>query len=477
MPETALGPPATLDGLVGPAMARRVEAAAAAVRNARGTLRVLVDADADGLSAGGILVRSLARAGKRFHLTALRGLEAPEAAALAAEKPAVLITSDLGSGQADLLEPIADAGTLVVILDHHVPLTRRDDDRFFQINGHLHGVDGTSELCGASTAFLFAVALDPRNFDLVPLAISGAIGDRQHVGGFRGAALRIVEAAERGGFVRARRGLNLDGDDVLDALVRSNDPFLPGITGDEAAARQLLRDCGIAPTAKVAQVPEEQASALASRLVLRLLASGVDALYAEEVTTLRVELPGGNGGASTAKELQALINSAARVGEGGTAVGVALGEPSARARARTIADDYRRQVRAGLLQLAANPPRHLKAVQVFDTDNALVAAAVAGLAVIYLLDPRLPVVSFTPSGNGGWKISTRATRAQARRGVDFAVAARKAAEAVGGRGGGHPVAAGATIPKEGRERFLEVLDATVAKQVAAGVPAAAPAYE
>ncbi len=475
MAEGARGPPATLDELVGSPFARRIEAAAAAVRASTGMLRVLVDSDADGLSAGGILVRALLRAHKRVHLTAVRGFEKADAAAIAAEKPAVLILSDLGSGQADLLEPIADAGTLVVVLDHHVPISRRDDGRFIQINGHLHGVDGTSELCGASTSFLFAIALDPANFDLVPLAISGAIGDRQHVGGFRGAALRIVEAGERCGFVRTHRGLNLDGDDMVDALVRSNDPFLPGVTGDEAAARQLLAETGIPPQSKVGEVPEPQARALASRLVMLLLEAGVAPNYAEEVTTLRIEINGGEGSAMTAKDLQALINSAGRSGQPATAIAVALGDSPASARARKIADDYRGQVRAGLLALVANPPKRMRAVQVFDIDNPLVAAAVAGLGVIYLFDPAFPVVSFTPSEAGGWKVSTRATRAQAGRGVDFAVAARKAAEAVGGRGGGHPVASGATIPKDGREKFLEVLDATVEAQLKAGKPANAPA--
>jgi single-stranded-DNA-specific exonuclease len=460
--------PAMLDSLVGSAFAARIEAAAAAVAASPGPFRVVVDSDADGLSAGGILVRALTRAHKTFHLTAVRGIDKAAAQALAGERPAVLITSDLGSGQADLLEPIAEAGTLVVVLDHHVPITRRDDARFMQINGHLHGVDGTTELCGASTSFLFAVALDPANFDLVPLAISGAIGDRQHVGGFRGAALRIVEAAARGGFVTVRTALNLDGESVLDALTSANDPFLPGITGDEGEARRLLRDLGIAPGSAVAKLEGPRARALASRLVALLLEHGVEPAYAEEVTTQRVEIAGDG---LTAKELQALINSAGRSGEAGTAIAVALGEAGAMKRARAIGDEYRRQVRAGLLKLAANPPKRLKAVQYFDIDNALVAAAVAGLGAIYLLDPRFPVVSFTPGADGGWKVSTRATRAQAERGVDFSVAARRAAEAVGGRGGGHPVASGATIPREGRERFLELLDETVAAQLEAGKPA------
>lgn len=191
---------------------------------------------------------------------------------------------------------------------------------------------------------------------------------------------------------------------------------------------------------------------------------GVDAFYAQEVTTERVEIPARR---MSAKELQAIVNSAGRAGEHAAAVAVALGQPWAFKRARALATAYRSQVRAGLLRLVADPPKKLKAVQYFDTHDALVAAAVAGLGVIYLFDPAYPVVCFSPR-SGGWKISTRATRRQLERGVDFSIAARKAAEAVGGRGGGHPVASGATIPKDGRERFLQEIDAIVEAQFADG---------
>ena len=454
--------------LVGPGLAGRVDEAVRALRATKGTARVVVDADGDGLNAGAILLRALRREGRAMHLSGLRGLDAAAGASIRQDAPPVVITADLGSGQLDVLAPIADSGTPVIILDHHVPPSPRSDSQLIQVNGHLFGVDGTLELCGASTSLLFAIGLNAANLDLAPNAIAGAIADRQHVGGFRGAAKRIVEAAQSAGSVRVRRGLNLDGANVLDALVRSNDPFLPGITGDEARARQVLREVGAAPETKVDDLTDEQARALASRLVTLLIGHGVDPVYAQEVTTLRVFVPGLG---MTAKDLQALVNSAGRVGEHATAVAAALGQRWALERAQKAADDYRRQVRAGLLELSANPPKKLRAVQVFDIDNALVAAAVAGLGMVYLFDPEFPVVCFTPSG-GGWKVSTRATRRQLERGVNFATAARKAAEAVGGRGGGHPVASGATIPLEGRERFLALLDELVAEQVAAGKPVA-----
>ncbi len=51
-----------------------------------------------------------------------------------------------------------------------------------------------------------------------------------------------------------------------------------------------------------------------------------------------------------------------------------------------------------------------------------------------------------------------------RSGLNLADAISKAAEKVGGVGGGHNVAAGATIPPEAKEEFLELMDALVGQQ-------------
>jgi len=43
-------------------------------------------------------------------------------------------------------------------------------------------------------------------------------------------------------------------------------------------------------------------------------------------------------------------------------------------------------------------------------------------------------------------------------GINLGEAMRNAAQAIGGEGGGHPVAAGASIPKGKEEEFLKLLD-------------------
>ncbi|HKV90024.1 MAG TPA: DHH family phosphoesterase, partial [Thermoplasmata archaeon] len=80
-----------------------------------------------------------------------------------------------------------------------------------------------------------------------------------------------------------------------------------------------------------------------------------------------------------------------------------------------------------------------------------------------------PLLVFS-QGTGVWKVSGRGTTWLVSQGLDLAVALRHAAATVGGEGGGHKVASGATIPLAGREAFLAEANRLVGRQLAhAGV--------
>ena len=48
--------------------------------------------------------------------------------------------------------------------------------------------------------------------------------------------------------------------------------------------------------------------------------------------------------------------------------------------------------------------------------------------------------------------------------IDLAKALEKASREVGGYGGGHPIAAGASIPKKADEKFIAALDRIIGEQ-------------
>jgi RecJ-like exonuclease len=66
---------------------------------------------------------------------------------------------------------------------------------------------------------------------------------------------------------------------------------------------------------------------------------------------------------------------------------------------------------------------------------------------------------------GEIKVSARGTRTLVNNGLDLSVVMKKSSEKVGGVGGGHNIAAGATIPKGCENDFLVFADKLVKKQM------------
>ena len=78
----------------------------------------------------------------------------------------------------------------------------------------------------------------------------------------------------------------------------------------------------------------------------------------------------------------------------------------------------------------------------------------------------LPLIGFADKGNGEIKASARATEQLVKKGLNLSAAMKKAAVALNGVGGGHNIAAGATIPKGKEEEFLEILEREIKNQLA-----------
>jgi RecJ-like exonuclease len=78
----------------------------------------------------------------------------------------------------------------------------------------------------------------------------------------------------------------------------------------------------------------------------------------------------------------------------------------------------------------------------------------------------LPLIGFATTENGDIKVSARTTQNFVDKGLDLSKALKKAAEELGGVGGGHNIAAGATIPQGKEEEFLDLLENEFKNQLA-----------
>ena len=193
-----------------PALGRRARACADRLRAADRVLLVS-HIDADGLTSAAVASSALARAGIDHEVVFENQLDAESVAAIAAREVDVVLFTDFGSGQRDVIADHEARGDFVpVIADHHQPA---DPDTEFHLNPLLEGIDGASELSGAGASYGLARALegpDDDNRDLAALAVVGAVGDMQDGdGGLVGANEAIVADGVAAGVLEERTDLDL----------------------------------------------------------------------------------------------------------------------------------------------------------------------------------------------------------------------------------------------------------------------------
>jgi single-stranded DNA-specific DHH superfamily exonuclease len=98
--------------------------------------------------------------------------------------------------------------------------------------------------------------------------------------------------------------------------------------------------------------------------------------------------------------------------------------------------------------------------------NAVDALSTGDLAstVVRYIHPELPFICVNES-EGILKVSARGTRELVSKGLNLSFALREAAGAVGGSGGGHSVASGASIPLGSSDEFLSIADRIIGEQL------------
>ncbi|MGI0132714.1 MAG: DHHA1 domain-containing protein [Thermoplasmata archaeon] len=448
-----------------PAYTTEFSRARALVLGHPGRWRIIYHYDGDGIASASSMVRALHRLGYEVQATPLVGVERARISDLLnATKGPVLIV-DTGAAWPDLA---AAHPAPVVVLDHHTypgaPQPPDLPDHVAFVNPLDWGVDGMSELCAASLTWLFTIFLDPKNWDNASWGLSGAIADRQHVGGFKGVNRMLLDGALERSLVVRQRGAPLAGTTLGTALRQSIDPYFAGLSGRPSAIDEFLHQLGLAPERSVPSLEPAESERLSAALLHVLVTRGVRPEFCEVLHQDRWWLPSLG---LDAEELSNLQNATGRAGTPSLGVALALGDPQALDRARSAETQWRAGILSGLRRLEEGGVNSLASVQWFESPETTLAGTQAGLAMNYLIDPKRPVFVFSASEDGtAIKVSGRGTMWLVGQGLDLAVTCRDAARSVGGEGGGHKVASGATLPNGTRDAFLAEVDRIVGGQIA-----------
>jgi len=443
-----------LSDIVPAALLSRIEQGVQLLESAR-RARILCHYDPDGAAAAATIAKTLSRKGKEFHVTLSSVLDEESLSKFKEEGNDLTIVADMGSGQLEMLERLNGR---TVVLDHHKP--HGDSEKIVHVNPHLIGLDGVREVCGASLAWIFSLAVDETNWNLAGIAMAGAIGDRQHVDGFTGLNAELFKEAESREVLVKERMLSLRDMPLADALSRSLSPYLVGLTGRREACVDFANSLGMDPDVSPRKLPAKDRRILTSMLAIRLLRQGAQP---EAIRTLVEEKYWMPERGIYVEEMSALINSCSRMGREGLGVSLALGDTGALKEAEVLRDSYFKQI-IGYLHDLEKGMFKKKCVQFFYCPEPTLAGAVAGIGMQYYFNGDMPVIGFSVLDKTT-KVSSRGNRRLVAKGLDLSSAMNEAAAEVGGQGGGHNIAAGATIPKGKEEKFVALVDEIAERQM------------
>ena len=167
------------------------------------------------------------------------------------------------------------------------------------------------------------------------------------------------------------------------------------------------------------------------------------------------------GWGCTVSELASLVDASGRQDDTSTGIALLLGSTAARGRAGVHELAQRKQL---LALLSAAKFKRRNAIQHFSTSEPALKGTICGLALGYFLDRSLPAIGLSPR-DGELIVSSRATPKLIERGLNLAEVMSQSAGKCGGIGGGHAIAAGATVPLDAEEQFLAAADEQVAAQL------------
>ncbi|TFG32942.1 DHH family phosphoesterase [Candidatus Thorarchaeota archaeon] len=450
--------------------------------------------DADGISALAIIVRALEHEEKEFEWRNIHQINSESIIEIKQEveqfQPDLVIFTDFGTGQFNLIRnhiAVMDIVRKIIILDHHLPQERDNEDyqsihqdKIIEINPSHHDLSGSYDISGSGMAFLFAIGLSTENVDLTELAIVGATGDLQdfYGKGFTGVNKTIIELGEAAGFLNVTRDLTFFGINTrpLPYLLQyATDPYLPGLTGEEAACYSFFEDLGIAMKdahdewRTWVNLESSEKQTIIQRLIQYIFEMYNDPRIAKGLIGDVIILPKRPERTEmrSAKEFSTLLNACGRNKKPEVGVKICLGNPEAIIEGRHLLQEHRKNLATALRRLEDESYTTMDGLYLVDdpetpdTIIGIVIGMAQGSRIVPIDKPIIGVSTNTSSDSPLVKLSGRAHKYLIKRGISlketFVSVAEQMNEKYGtlvAEAGGHPMAAGAFIQKDYVEEFL-----------------------
>src|SRR5437763_10331891 len=313
------------------------------------------------------------------------------------------------------------------------------------------------------------------------VAIVGAVGgvQDQEFRRLSGHNREILQDGIDAGGLRAQIDLRLCGRETRPAyklLQYATDPWIPRLSGNEDALIAFLVGLGI--DLKVEErwrsgsdLDDGEKRRVVTALVAHMLERGCGAKETERLAGETYTLIREPAGSPTrdAKEFGTLVNACGRYDQPEVGYRVCRGDREEfLGQALRLLRGHREYLVESMDAIAEAGINTMDAIQYFHAADRI-RDTVVGIAASLALNREgaakdLPIIAFA-AADDGIKVSARTTRDLVARGLDLAAVMQEASKAVGGFGGGHHAAAGATIPAGTEQKFLEIANRIVREQL------------
>ena len=438
-------------------------------------IHIVSHIDADGLTAGSIAYKTLERLDKDFSIEFVKQLDEDVIKNIKDKNHELVWFTDLGSS---ISENYIDINK--IITDHHE--CPKNSNKSFHLNPHLFNIDGGFEISGAGTTYLVSRAINKENMDLSALAIVGACGDIQDrkYGKLMGLNRDILMDGKKLEIINPKIDIRYFGREtrpVYKLLQYASDPIIPGVTGRESSCITFLQELGIKlkdgdSWRRWIDLTKNERSLIISTVAQTLLAKGFGYKLTKkiigEVYILDKEEEGTE--VHDAKEFATLLNSTARYDKYDIGLKVCLGDRDKYLKkAKNLLLGHRANLVEGLQFAREEGIVKREYLQFFHAGNGI-RDTIVGIVTNMLInsedvESNIPLIGFAFNDDGQVKVSARGTEQLIEKGLNLSAAMKKAATCLNGIGGGHNIAAGATIPKGKEEEFLDILEKEIKKQL------------
>ena len=436
-----------------------IEEASEIIKNSDGLVSILTHYDADGLSSGGSLLRLLYKNGKNAIIRSTQDLDVDTLESFLGIEADLHVISDMGSGDLELIRSEVRKWNVkrLIIIDHHKIADYDLDDRITLVNPELYGVDGGEANCtGVLTAYLGYLSTNDPYFYIPGLI--GASGDMQ-IQEPKELTKRLLDDALRIGLVKKMRDFIFFSNKFLPvhkAITWTFYPYISGFSGRDDIGLQLVRAAGIEIKREdgtfktVNDLDDIEKNALLERIVEYLASLGLEDLKPRDLMReYYILVDEDDHLLRHLDDFTNIVNATGRMGY--EHLGILL---SAGAREEIVEEAKRiyMERRRKLAEYLSKAEKKIKVfgerVLVIDLTDEEVNPRFSGtISTLYSksLTYSDKVVYVLTRTDRGVKISARSPLKDAEKGLNLADIMRGLANKFGGRGGGHKMAAGATI--------------------------------